>query len=121
MKCDFSRSTFQPGARYSRVLMQQGRVQLDADWNEQVAIGVHQLRSLAADLIGEHGGPKGNGLGFGIGKGSGLKNGDFAISPGRYYVHGILCENAKEISFLSQPDLPGRTGLTSGGYLVYLD
>ena len=38
MKGDFSRITFDPKKHYSRVLMQQGRVQLDADWNEQAAI-----------------------------------------------------------------------------------
>lgn len=57
MKGDFSRMTFDPSKHFSRVLMQQGRVQLDADWNEQVAILLHYLQALAADLIGPHGGP----------------------------------------------------------------
>jgi hypothetical protein len=58
MKADFSRDTFNPLKHFSRVLMQQGRVQLDADWNEQTpAILLHYLRSLGADLIGPHGGP----------------------------------------------------------------
>ncbi len=61
MNGDFSRDTFQPTHRYSRVLMQQGRVLLDADWNEQTSILLHQLRALARDLIGPHGGP-GNGF-----------------------------------------------------------
>ena len=58
MSGDFSRRTFDPAKLYTGVLMQQGRVQLDADWNEQVAIGLHQLRALARDLIGTDGGPK---------------------------------------------------------------
>jgi hypothetical protein len=33
MKGDFTRNTFVPSKSFSRVLMQQGRVQLDADWN----------------------------------------------------------------------------------------
>ncbi len=33
MKADFSRNTFDPGKHYSRVLEQQGRVQVDADFN----------------------------------------------------------------------------------------
>ena len=41
MKGDFSRRTFDPQKHFSRVLMQQGRVQLDADWNEQAAIQLH--------------------------------------------------------------------------------
>lgn len=57
MKGDFSRLTFDVTKHFSRVLMQQGRVQLDADWNEQTAILLHYLQTLAKDLIGEHGGP----------------------------------------------------------------
>jgi hypothetical protein len=57
MKADFTRDTFKPLKHFSRVLMQQGRVQLDSDWNEQTAILLHYLRELAADLIGPHGGP----------------------------------------------------------------
>src|SRR4051812_21238116 len=57
MKADLSRVTFNPHQHFSRVLMQQGRVQLDADWNEQTSILLHHLRNLAADLIGPHGGP----------------------------------------------------------------
>ena len=38
MRGDFSRDTFDPVKHFSRVLQQQGRVQLDADWNEQTAI-----------------------------------------------------------------------------------
>ena len=38
MKADLTRDTFHPLKHYSRVLMQQGRVQLDADMNEQAAI-----------------------------------------------------------------------------------
>src|SRR5829696_1110831 len=53
---DFSRDSFDPIKRFSRVLMQQGRVQLDSDWNEQSDILLHYLRSLARDLIGPHGG-----------------------------------------------------------------
>ena len=35
---DFTRTTFDPTHHYSGVRMQQGRVQLDADWNEQLDI-----------------------------------------------------------------------------------
>ena len=58
MKGDFSRQTFDPNQHFLRVLLQQGRVQLDADWNEQVAILLHYLQTLAADLIGPFGGPQ---------------------------------------------------------------
>jgi hypothetical protein len=38
MKADLTRDTFHPLKHYIRVLTQQGRVQLDADANEQTAI-----------------------------------------------------------------------------------
>ena len=87
---DFTRDTFYRANHFCRVLMQQGRVQLDADWNEQTAILLHFLRSLGRDLIGQHGGP-GPFPGFGINLISGL-TGDFQIGAGNYYVDGILCE-----------------------------
>src|SRR6185295_9815413 len=87
---DFTRDTFDPLKHFSRVFMQQGRVQLDPDWNEQAAILHHFLRSLAAGLIGQHGGPAAN-SGFEIEEISGATK-DFAIGGGHYYVDGILCE-----------------------------
>lgn len=63
MRGDFTRDTFDPARHFSRVLMQQGRVQLDADWNEQTSILLHYLRTLASDILGPHAGPAGA-LGF---------------------------------------------------------
>src|SRR5262249_21351524 len=104
MKGDFTRDTFDPRRQFTRVLMQQGRVQLDADWNEQASILLHYLRGLAADLIGPHGGPTDN-LGFDISVPSGTHAGDFAIGPGIYYVAGLRCETAGT-SYASQTDYP---------------
>src|SRR6187402_2969150 len=94
MKADITRTTFHPAKHYSRVIAQQGRVQIDADWNEQVSISNEYLRRLAADLIGPYGGPQGD-LGFAIAPidvGAGPSAVDFAIGPGVYYVDGIRCE-----------------------------
>jgi hypothetical protein len=125
MKGDFTRDTFDPCRHFSRVLMQQGRVQLDADWNEQTAILLHYLQALAADLIGPYGGPaKADGTagdGFAISAAGKL---DFAIGKGHYYVDGILCENDDDqAGYGSQADYPlGKdTELGNGDYLVYLD
>jgi hypothetical protein len=121
MKGDFSRQTFNASKHFLRVLMQQGRVQLDADWNEQVAILLHYIQSLAADIIGPYGAISD---GFSIGNISESKE-DFTIHKGHYYVDGILCENKDEIKYSEQPDYPltDSTKLTTTGfpYLVYLD
>src|SRR5215471_9920383 len=95
MKIDLTRRTFNPLKHFTRVLMQQGRVQIDADWNEQTAILLHYLRSLAADLIGPHGGPDEDGFGISslsTGSPPSPVAGDFVIGAGHYYVDGILCE-----------------------------
>jgi hypothetical protein len=94
MKGDFTRDTFDTLKHYRKVNMQQGRVQLDADWNEETSIVLHYLQSLAKDLIGTQGGPLED-CGFEIILLTDEKNSDldFAISCGHYYVDGILCEN----------------------------
>jgi len=50
MKGDFTRSTFRPEKRFTGVRMQQGRVQLDADWNEQLDILARAERIEREDL-----------------------------------------------------------------------
>src|SRR5258708_34003638 len=88
---DFTRDTFDSLKHFSRVLMQQGRVQLDADWNEQTSILLHYLQTLAADLIGPHGGP---GDGFRIVQMTDANDNlvpfEFKISSGSSYVAGTL-------------------------------
>jgi Family of unknown function (DUF6519) len=107
MKADLSRTTFNRLKRFTRVVAQQGRVQLDADWNEQSSIMLYQMRRLAADIFGPAGGPADN-LGFELGVlDPGLTTGasDFSIGGGRYYVDGILCEldaTSHPISFLDK-------------------
>jgi len=102
MKGDFTRDTFDPANHFSRVLMQQGRVQLDADWNEQTAILLHYLHTLAKDLLGPYAGPIGDDLGFTITP-TGNGSGDWNIGPGRYYVGGILVENERRLLYTEQP------------------
>ena len=106
MKVDITRRTFQPEKQFTRVLMQQGRVQLDADWNEQTSILLHYLEALAADVIGPAGGPAAL-LGFGISafdpKSLKVSN-DFIIGAGRYYVNGKLCEIAPRSTVFTVSD-----------------
>ncbi len=121
MKGDLTRNTFNPEKHFLRVLMQQGRVQLDADWNEQASILLHYIQTLAADFIGPYAGPAGANLGFAISGGTG----DFKIGKGRYYVNGILCENQQEdLTYFTQADYPlskQNDTLNEGRYMVYLD
>jgi hypothetical protein len=117
LKSDITRSTFKREKHHSGVRMQQGRVQLDADWNEQVDITNHRIETDTMDTVGLCGAPKGN-PGFKLD----IRNGNIQIGAGRFYVDGILCENEKDVAFTGQPDLPGAALPTEPGYyLAYLD
>ena len=150
MKGDFTRDTFVATKHYTGVLLQQGRVQLDADWNEQSSIARYRMRRLAADVIGPHGGPAAE-LGFGLTDDENviatladrygrpldgaradalrerLRNSDFLIGTGRYYVDGLMCENDEPLSYGQQPGYPfdADTDLFSlrrvTKFLLYLD
>jgi hypothetical protein len=121
MKGDFSQGFdisrgFGSINHYHRVLMQQGRVQLDADVNEQASILLHYIETLAADLLGPYAAAAD---GFLVGDGTG---GDFAIQAGHFYVDGILCENDVDgsLNYSAQADAPAKLS-AAGNYLVYLD
>jgi len=63
MTADFSRNSYRPEKAFTGVRLQQGRVQLDADWNEQVDIVNSAMRQHAVDVIGTSGAPA-DGEGF---------------------------------------------------------
>ncbi|HBC47800.1 MAG TPA: hypothetical protein DCZ43_12200, partial [candidate division Zixibacteria bacterium] len=52
MRGDFSRFTYNPLNNYISVLKQQGRVDLDSDWNEQAELTSDYLRQITADAFG---------------------------------------------------------------------
>ena len=136
MKGDFTRLTFREDNHYQSVRQQQGRVGLDADWNEQVDIEAHLRATAHRDHVGPTGAPYHPPEEFrnfeiavdGI---------DVVVAPGRIYVDGILCENDEidpQARGANQPHLPpgaaivrlpdgtvGPLPATPGTYLVYLD
>ncbi|HWO11607.1 MAG TPA: DUF6519 domain-containing protein, partial [Polyangiaceae bacterium] len=119
MKGDFTRFAPQPPNGYSRVLLQQGRVLLDDDWNQQCAIGLARERATARDIVGQAAGPIGA-TGFTV---SVTNGGDgLRLSAGRYYVDGILCELETSTLVSSQPALPHdpTARLRPGRYAVCL-
>lgn len=116
MKGDFSRFTFDPKKHYISVWMQQGRVLLDSDWNEEEQIQLYRSRITNDDVVGLCGAPKHH-PGFAIGTGSG----DLTIGKGRYYVHGILCQNEEDVSYSDQPDYMPEDVKSDGYYLAYIE
>lgn len=138
MSGDYSRKTFKASHNYSGVLMQQGRVQLDADWNEQIDINLRRQRVEAVDTIGRAVTPMETPDGFKIE----LNSGELSIFPGRMYVDGLLAENhgaspnqfytvmeeergTEPLFYQDQPFFPNAQVIeplpTSGIHIAYLD
>jgi hypothetical protein len=119
MKGDFTRVTFDRKKHYTGVLKQQGRVDLDADWNEYVEMQAYLDQTDLQDVIGPCGVPKSGG-GFKIGATPG---GELTISPGHFYVNGILCELDAATNYSEQPDYSATALTPADGRtdLVYLD
>ncbi len=89
MSNDLSRTTFNPLDDYFGVVMQQGRVQLDADWNTMVDQFKRRIQAGSLDTFSRSIVPRVTPDGF-------LIDGapaDITIGPGRIYVDGILAEN----------------------------
>jgi hypothetical protein len=139
---DISRDSFDPLKNYSRVVKQQGRVELDSDWNEQASISLRAMRLMMRDLIGPYGGPKEN-CGFQVLVHGDIDNntppatidpetrslltecrpGDFVLSRGHYYVDGLLCEVHRPFKFVEQPWCKAEhlLPIPEKWYFVYVD
>ncbi len=120
MKGDFTRFTFDPDKQYAQVLKQQGRVDLDADWNEAGGIQTYLDETRATDIIGRCGAPIDH-AGFGVGVTA--DSSDLTLTAGRMYVDGMLCET-KGTTYGEQPYYldPPPIAPENGRYdLVYLD
>lgn len=124
MHFDISRDSHQPRRGIARLVLQQGRLLLDADFNEQQSLVLSMLQTLARDVIGWHGGS-------GVAPGDSKKppkagpltvtrDGDkLAVSGGGYYVDGLLAyadggELSAQLSNI--PLLPGSPA--TGKYLL---
>jgi len=147
---DNSRFTFDPFKNYAGVVMEQGRVQLDADWNEWLAELSRRIQAGTLDIFGHAVYTPTNLWAFLITATSGTPN-TVSIGCGRMYVDGLLAENhglhknavwdpalaelsgnpqplntsapnPNPIDFTQQPYLPGAvTPTDTGSYVAYLD
>lgn len=119
MKGDFTRVSFDRTRHARGLLMQQGRVQLDADWNELQELQSYRVETGAMDVIGPAGVPD-PGSGFAL---SLTGSGALAIGKGRMYVDGLVAENDYDATLVTeQPFLPGYTMPAQPGcYVAYID
>src|SRR5262249_55208213 len=144
MGADVSRVRFDPLRDFAGVVLQQGRLLLDGDFNEYVALLDRRLRAETCDLTSfgpdpDHAGvawvPRQTPDGFRVT----ASGGDLPIGRGRMYVDGVPAENpgktftgfdpplaetpgTADITYEQQPYWPTPDPLPSGGpHLAYLD
>ncbi len=129
MAFDVSRFTFDAWKDYFGVVMEQGRVQTDADWNEWLAEFARRVDAGTLDIIGRAVVPATTPDAFSITIPS--AGSDLTIGCGRMYVDGLLVENhgpwvngaynrtnavwdpaLEEMSGAPQPAPPAGTGQT---------
>ena len=143
MSGDYSRRRFEKRMDFSAVLNQQGRVQLDSDWNELNEIHSRRLRTETVGTMGRAVVPTEGGKNANAFKIT-LDNGILNIGAGRIYVDGLLAENHGDLSntiefdavleeekatqpipYDKQPYLPNAPTVaplpTGGLHAVYLD
>ncbi|MFM0336834.1 DUF6519 domain-containing protein [Paraburkholderia fungorum] len=105
MSFDCSRFPFDHWKDYAGVVMQQGRVQLDSDWNEWLAILMRRLQAGTMDTLGAADNravyPSTTPYAFQIGVNTGVNPNTITIGYGRIYVDGLLVENHP--TFPAQP------------------
>lgn len=144
MSGDYSRVRFEPRINLSGVLMQQGRVQLDSDWNEWVAVLDRRLRAESVDTFGVHVTPGITGVAVVSPQTPDAfkilaAGGNITIGRGRMYVDGLLAENhgggaaafdpvlaelrgLTALAYNQQPYFPAPPALPGGGtHLAYLE
>ena len=136
MSFDLSRVRFDARRDFLGVVMQQGRVQLDSDWNEWASQLARRIQAGTLDTFAGSVVPRITPDGFRIEAAGGA----LTIGPGRIYVDGLLAQNhgatpdawdpllaeltgTTPLDFASQPYYPNPPGLPGGAgpHLVYVD
>jgi Family of unknown function (DUF6519) len=108
MASDRARASFDPSRKWRGLVAQQGRVTVEADWNEAAAIQTLSDRLTALDIIGPLGTPDG-----GYAVASGLSGspptgapGPLTVGAGTVYVGGVRLDLDQEVELdgTPQPD-----------------
>jgi uncharacterized protein DUF6519 len=100
MGSDRARVTYDRKQQYRSVVMQQGRVTLEADWNEAGQITNEEIRREALDFVGPCGTPDD---GYLVVPATSVPF-DFSIQPGTMYVGGMRAHLLGPVQYSNQPD-----------------
>lgn len=129
MKTQISRDTFDAGQRHSGVYLQQGRMILDADWNELTDIQKTRLADALRDAISGRLAPAGA-IPGGAPRVGGLVvfadpagSANIRIAPGSLYVDGVPArlDAAAPMAVNAQPEYPIGADYSGQNLLLYAD
>ncbi len=98
MGSDRARVSFEASRQWRAVIAQQGRVSLEADINEQVAIDASRDQLTTLDLVGPCASPDG---GYQV---SATATGDLSVSAGTLYLGGQRVTLEQALTYSSQPE-----------------
>ncbi len=107
MTSDRARVSYNPSRKWTGVVAQQGRVTLEADWNEAAMIGEERDRQASLDMIGPFATPD---RGYAVtaapprGEHAGSTPGHIAIGPGTLYLGGERLDLAEPVHYHAQSD-----------------
>ncbi len=119
MKTQISRDSFQRENRYSGVYLQQGRMILDADWNELTDIEKERLADALRHAIAG-GAPEAGGLKV---YAEPADSTNILIQPGTLYVEGVPArlDAAAPLAINAQPDYPLQADYSGQSLKLYAD
>src|SRR6266481_2833232 len=101
MGSDKARISYDERQQYRSVVMQQGRVTLEADWNEAQSIAMEGTRKEALDIVGPAGTPDD---GYAITFPTTLPAFDFQVGNGTMYVGGERVFLSSPVDYAQQSD-----------------
>ncbi|HSI51430.1 MAG TPA: DUF6519 domain-containing protein [Ideonella sp.] len=131
MKTQISRDSLAPDPRYAGVFLQQGRMILDADWNELSALQNSRLVAALRDAIsGSPAGPSDLLPLGGAPRHGGLRlyadpagSNTIRLQPGVLYVDGVpaLLPGSAPMAVTGQPDYPIQAAYSGASLKLYAD
>ena len=103
MGSDRARVSYDPSRHWRGVINQQGRVTLEADWNEAAAIAAEGDRAQLVDVIGPSGTPDDGYAVIPVTDSGGTATGDLTIQKGTLYVGGERMVLDADLDYAKQP------------------
>src|SRR5580704_914668 len=106
MASDRARVSYDPSRKWRGVIAQQGRVTVEADWNEAAMIDEERDRQLALDVIGPFGTPD-RGYAVTVAAPDDAPDdapGDLTIGSGTLYLGGERLDLTEQVRYRAQPD-----------------